>query len=74
MKLHQLKENFNNLNRTKQLEFMRMYTDKREKAISSQVIIKMKKENKKPGVSKGKKSLVKVTDEQFDLLKALGLI
>jgi hypothetical protein len=51
-----------------------MYTDKREKAISSQVIIKMKKENKKPGVSKGKKSLVKVTDEQFDLLKALGLI
>lgn len=74
MKLHQLRENFDNLSREKQLKFIRLYTDKREKAISSQNIVRMKTTAKKEGAKKGKKALVNVTDEQLDLLKELGLV
>lgn len=73
MKLHQLRQNFLELSDSDQLTFIRRYVEKRTKDIESNSIVKMKVGKPKKNGS-GTKKLVKVTDEQLELLKELGLV
>lgn len=73
MKLHQLRQNFLELSDSDQLTFIRRYVEKRTKDIESSTIVKMKVGKPKKN-SSGTKKLVKVTDEQLELLKELGLV
>ena len=75
MKLNQLRKDFNTLDWTEQLEFVRDYVLKRDKEISHETIVKMKTtKKKKSSTSTGRKKLVTVSDEQLELLKELGLV
>jgi hypothetical protein len=74
MKLHQLRKDFNTLSWEEQVEFVREYSEIRDRDIAQETIIQMKPTKKKSATSTGKKKLVTVSNEQLELLKTLGLV
>ena len=68
MRLEDLFTNFNDLSGIEQQEFMEKYAHKRQEDFERSVTVKPK------GTKKAGKKTVKVTLEQFDLLKKLGLV
>jgi len=68
MRLEDLFTNFNDLSGTEQIAFMEKYAFKRQQDFERSITVKPKTAKKT-----GKKT-VKVTPEQYDLLKKLGLV
>lgn len=68
MRLEDLFTNFNDLSGIEQQEFMEKYAYKRQQDFEKSVVVKPK------GTKKSGKKTVKVSLEQYDLLKKLGLV
>jgi len=72
MKFEQLKEQFLEMDFDKQLAFIDQYIEERTATLQKKLVAFTESKTKKPSAKKDKQ--LKVTAEQMNLLKQLGLI
>ena len=72
MKFEQLKEQFLEMDFDKQLAFIDQYIEERTATLQKKLVAFTESKAKKPSAKKDKQ--LKVTSEQLNLLKQLGLI